>query len=111
MPASGIHYSHMHLRLVSIAILAAAPLLAGDRVKTQNGVVETNTPPAAGVRSFKGIPFAQPPVGPFRWREPQPPKNWTGIRNSDEFGPRCMQRTGPNADYWFRSNGMNEDCL
>ena len=38
-------------------------------------------------------------------------KNWTGVRNADQFGPRCMQRTSPNADYWFRSNGMSEDCL
>lgn len=38
-------------------------------------------------------------------------KNWTGVRNADQFGPRCMQRTTPTADYWFRSNGMGEDCL
>ena len=63
------------------------------------------------MRIFKGIPFAQPPVGDLRWREPQPPKDWTGVRNADQFGPRCMQRTGPTADYWFRSNGMSEDCL
>jgi para-nitrobenzyl esterase len=64
-----------------------------------------------GVRSFKGIPFAQPPVGDLRWREPQPLKKWSGVRNADQFGPRCVQRTSPGADYWFRSNGMNEDCL
>ena len=63
------------------------------------------------MRSFKGIPFGQPPVGDLRWREPQPVKNWTGVRNADQFGPRCMQRTSPGADYWFRSNGMSEDCL
>ena len=38
-------------------------------------------------------------------------KNWKGARNADKFGPRCMQRTGPTSDYWFRSNGMSEDCL
>jgi para-nitrobenzyl esterase len=38
-------------------------------------------------------------------------KNWKGVRNADKFGPRCMQRTLPMADYWFRSNGMSEDCL
>jgi para-nitrobenzyl esterase len=63
------------------------------------------------VRRFKGIPFAQPPVGDLRWREPQPVKAWAGVRSADQFGPRCMQRTGPMADYWFRSNGMSEDCL
>ncbi len=38
-------------------------------------------------------------------------RGWTDVRNADQFGPRCMQRTGPMADYWFRSNGMSEDCL
>lgn len=101
--------------LLSIAIGLGAVLpgasAAADRVKTANGVLESTTPPEAGVRSFKGIPFAQPPVGPLRWRDPQPVKDWKGVRNADKFGPRCMQRTGPGADYWFRSDGMSEDCL
>jgi para-nitrobenzyl esterase len=80
-------------------------------VKTANGIVESTTPPRDGVRSFKGIPFAEPPVGDRRWREPQPPADWTGVRNADAFSPRCVQRTGPGADYWFRSRGMSEDCL
>ena len=80
-------------------------------MKTANGTVESTVPPRDGVRSFKGIPFAQPPVGDLRWREPQPVKNWTGVRNADKFGPTCMQRLSPNADYWFRGDGMSEDCL
>ncbi len=84
---------------------------AADRVKTANGILESTAAPKDGVRSFKGIPFAEPPTGNLRWREPQPVKNWKGIRNADNFGPRCMQRTSPGADYWFRSNGMSEDCL
>jgi para-nitrobenzyl esterase len=92
-------------------LLLAGDISAADRVKTANGVVETTNPPGSGVRSFKGIPFAQPPIGNLRWREPQPAKNWKGALNADKFAPRCMQRTSPGADYWFRSNGMNEDCL
>jgi para-nitrobenzyl esterase len=84
---------------------------AADRVKIEGGMLESTTPLANGVRSFKGIPFAQPPVGDLRWREPQPLRKWSGVRTADQFGPRCMQRTGPGADYWFRSNGMGEDCL
>jgi len=100
-----------------LAAMCASPAFAAGvmspsgRVKTANGVVETTTPPSSGVRSFKGIPFAQPPVGALRWREPQPVKNWKGVRKADKFGARCMQRTGPGADYWFRSDGMSEDCL
>src|ERR1051326_7693335 len=99
--------------LSTIALCTAAihPALAAERVKVANGILESNTAPKDGVRSFKGIPFGRPPVGDLRWREPQPVKNWTGVRNADEFGPRCMQRTSPGADYWFRSNGMSEDCL
>jgi para-nitrobenzyl esterase len=95
----------------AISLAAAWPACAGDIVKTTKGPVETSTPPDSGVRSFKGIPFAQPPVGDLRWREPQPVKGWKAARNADKFAPRCMQQTTPGADYWFRSDGMSEDCL
>jgi para-nitrobenzyl esterase len=97
--------------VVVICLAAALPGAAADRVKTANGVIESTTPARSGVRSFKGIPFAQPPVSDLRWREPQPVKNWEGVRKTDQFAPRCMQRTGPGADFWFRSSGMSEDCL
>ena len=103
----------MRFLFPAIVIYTAAvlPAITADRVKTSNGILESTSAPKDGVRNFKGIPFAQPPVGDLRWREPQPVKNWTGARNADQFGPRCMQRTSPGADYWFRSNGMSEDCL
>lgn len=94
-----------------LAIGLACAAQGADRVKIDSGKLESTAPPVNGVRSFKGIPFAAPPVGELRWREPQPVKRWSGVRKADEFGPRCMQRTGPGADYWFRSNGMSEDCL
>lgn len=77
-------------------------------VKIANGTLEgTNE---SGIRTFKGIPFAQPPVGELRWREPKPVKNWQGVRKADKFGPRAMQRA-IFGDMNFRSNGMSEDCL
>jgi para-nitrobenzyl esterase len=99
--------------LAALALCAAAthPSFAADRVKIADGLIESTAAPVDGVRSFKGIPFARPPVGDLRWREPQPVVKWKDARNADQFGPRCMQRTGPGADYWFRSNGMSEDCL
>ncbi len=97
--------------VIGLGAALAGEAFAAYRVKIANGVIETTAAPSSGVRSFKGIPFAEAPVGDLRWKEPQPVKNWTGVRNADQFGPRCMQRTSPNADYWFRSNGMSEDCL
>ena len=103
--------STLILPAVAVCAVAIQPSFAADRVTTANGILESTEAPKDGVRSFKGIPFGQPPVGDLRWREPQPVKNWSGVRKADQFGPRCMQRTSPGADYWFRSNGMSEDCL
>ena len=105
--------SAVRVLLPAIVLCAAvvSPAFGADRVKIANGVVESTDPPKDGVRSFKGLPFAQPPVGDLRWREPQPVKHWSGVRRADTFGPTCMQRLSPNADYWFRGDGMSEDCL
>jgi len=79
------------------------------QAKTANGTVEGIVEPS-GVRAFKGIPFAAPPVGKFRWREPQPVENWQGVRKTEKFGPRAMQNP-VFGDMGFRSDGMSEDCL
>ncbi len=101
-----------HLLTIPVAMAALCLCAtAADRVKTENGVLESNTPKGAAVRSFKGIPYGQPPVNDLRWKEPQPVKHWKGARNADKFGPACMQRLSPMADYWLRGQGMSEDCL
>src|SRR3982751_1012572 len=96
------------LMVVGIASLPAGAS-AGDRVKTASGIVE-GTAGAGGVRSFKGIPFAEPPVGDLRWKAPRPHARWEGVRKVDSFGPRAMQRA-VFGDMNFRSGGMSEDCL
>jgi para-nitrobenzyl esterase len=83
---------------------------APDRVKTRAGVVEGLGRQASGVRVFKGIPYAAPPLGELRWRPPQPLKSWEGVRQAEKFGPRCMQHP-VFGDMNFRSDGMSEDCL
>ena len=80
-----------------------------NNVKTTNGFL-SGTVEKSGIVSFKGIPYAAPPVGDLRWREPQPANNWTGIRKADHFGPRAMQLS-VFGDMNFRSDGMSEDCL
>jgi|HubBroStandDraft_4_1064222.scaffolds.fasta_scaffold01110_11 para-nitrobenzyl esterase len=56
-----------------------------------------------GVISFRGIPYAAPPVGKLRWREPQPAQHWSGVRDTTKFGPECMQTTDEVP--------KSEDCL
>jgi para-nitrobenzyl esterase len=87
----------------------AVEAYAEDRVRTACGVVVGTTAPN-GVRAFRGIPFAAPPVGDLRWQPPQPVKPWEGVRKADKFGPRAMQRP-IFGDMNFRSDGMSEDCL
>jgi para-nitrobenzyl esterase len=64
------------------------------------------------VASFKGIPYAAPPVGELRWRAPQPPQPWTGVRDADRYGPRCVQpdRHVRSISY-FGPEAESEDCL
>lgn len=81
---------------------------SAPQVKTANGIVEGVND--SGIRVFKGIPFAAPPVGDLRWKAPQPVKNWEGVLKADKFGPRAMQRP-IFGDMNFRSDGMSEDCL
>ena len=103
-------------KLTGFAVIAflmiALPRTArsADRVQTTNGTLEGTGPQNSGVRMFKGIPFARPPVEVLRWQAPQPVENWTGIRQATQFGPRCMQLP-LFGDMNFRSNGMSEDCL
>jgi para-nitrobenzyl esterase len=93
--------------------LWAATVLADDKVKTQSGVVEGVAVASPGVRIFRGIPFAAPPIGALRWKAPQPVKPWKGVRKAAEFGPRCMQAP-IYPDMIFRDRAdkpMSEDCL
>lgn len=79
-------------------------------VKVANGTLKGAISSTTGVKSFKGIPYAKPPVGELRWKAPQPADNWTGIKVADHFGPRAMQKP-VFGDMGFRSDGMSEDCL
>jgi para-nitrobenzyl esterase len=94
--------------LLSSTVFAQLNSDVAPRVKTVNGILEGTY--ESGIRVFRGVPFAAPPVGNFRWREPQPVKNWSGVRKADKFGPRAMQLP-VFGDMNFRSDGVSEDCL
>lgn len=84
-------------------------LFKRNQVQTACGILE-GTLDTSGIRMFKGIPYAAPPVGNLRWKAPQPVKSWTGVRKASQFGPMPMQRR-VFGDMRFRANGMSEDCL
>ena len=106
--------------VAGMALAAITPLqmqaAIQDPVKTQDGLVSGVTL-SSGVRAFKGIPFAAPPVGDLRWREPQPVTPWKGVRKADTFGNVCMQPHQPKrvpnnvAVDLPDSPMMSEDCL
>ena len=93
-------------------LVAALP----ETIKTHDGLVSGVTL-SSGVRAFKGIPFAAPPVGPLRWKEPQPVAKWEGVRKADTFSNVCVQPQAPKrvpvnvAVDLPDSPKMSEDCL
>ncbi|HWB25592.1 MAG TPA: carboxylesterase family protein [Chitinophagaceae bacterium] len=94
--------------LFSIYMTAFAQTGTNPQVTTANGIVEGVND--SGLHVFMGIPFAQPPVGDLRWKEPQPVKNWSGIYKADHFRAKAMQKN-VFSDMVFRADGMSEDCL
>src|SRR5689334_18207127 len=78
----------------------------GREVRTQAGRVRGERD-ADGVLAFKGIPYAAPPLGPLRWRAPQPPAPWSGVRDASAFGAGCLSALENDP----RPGPRNEDCL
>jgi para-nitrobenzyl esterase len=95
--------------LMGVQIAAYAQMQTVQQ-KTADGVLEGAISADGKVRTFKGVPFAAPPVGPLRWKAPQPVAEWSGVRKATEFGARCMQGN-IYADMIFHDSGPSEDCL
>jgi para-nitrobenzyl esterase len=100
-------------RLASSFVLAclALPALADSspgRVRIDSGELQGVV--AKDVASFKGIPYAAPPVGALRWRAPQPVKAWTNVRKADRVGALCMQKINVT-DNGVGPPPASEDCL
>lgn len=96
--------------LTFVALLAAAVARSADFVTVEGGVLEGTVAEDSAVRLFKGIPYAAPPVGELRWREPQPVKAWSGVRKASEWGDRCAQGKMFD-DIYSRETASSEDCL
>jgi para-nitrobenzyl esterase len=102
--------------LVGLAVAATASHAAiQDPVRIDAGLVAGGETSPSGVRVFRGLPFAAPPVGNNRWRAPQPVEPWQGVRDASKFGNVCIQHvTEPryvNIANMEGSPPMSEDCL
>jgi para-nitrobenzyl esterase len=101
-----------------LAILSFAPTAPGPftTVRTRDGRISGTTSEDGKVHIFRGIPFAAPPVGPLRWRAPQPADPWSGIRKCDAFGPSPMQNKPVpfgvyTPEFLIPETPISEDCL
>src|SRR5689334_9824441 len=88
--------------LVILAAVSAAFAIE-DPVRLDTGLVSGSDTATAGVRVYKGIPYAAPPVGKLRWRAPESAASWDGVRQAVKFSPVCHQARSTSA--------MSEDCL
>ncbi|HEY1961649.1 MAG TPA: carboxylesterase family protein, partial [Rhizomicrobium sp.] len=86
-----------------IAVAEAAP------VRVDGGLVDGT--PVDGVRAYKGIPFAAPPLGSLRWRPPAPVVPWKGLKKTTAFAPICEQTQIPLPQFGIPLLPMSEDCL
>src|SRR3954449_9697657 len=89
-----------------VARLDAAAQIMSARVTGGNVEVERRD----GISSFKGIPFAAPPVAALRWKAPQPVQSWEGVKKATAFAPSPMQN-GFVAAFMGVPQNFSEDCL
>jgi len=98
---------------VGLVVMALGPGLAAagvdaPPVKTTAGLVAGTTTADGGIRIYRGIPYAAPPVGERRWQAPRPAEPWPGVRDATRFGPRCLQgKIFPDIVF----TDLSEDCL
>ena len=96
------------LVVVAVAVAGCASASAANvdpTVRLDSGMVRGTE--NASVRTFEGIPYAQPPVGALRWHAPEPVAPWTGVRAATEASPGCPQQLGQPGS----ATRTSEDCL
>jgi para-nitrobenzyl esterase len=84
--------------------------MPSDAIEIESGRLKTPRPDALGVLCFKGVPYARPPLGPLRWRPPQPAAHWSGVRPTHVFGPGSLQGVVFD-DIDPTLAGVSEECL
>jgi para-nitrobenzyl esterase len=87
-----------------------------DKIKIETGLIQGVPCGNPAYTVFKGIPYAKPPVGEYRWRAPVSPESWEGVRKCDSFPPIAIQRNPTPGEFYQKEffpvdMPMNEDCL
>jgi para-nitrobenzyl esterase len=100
----------LFITMMCCCVMAHGQLFAKTKVNISSGSIIGTNANSSNIVSFKGIPFAAPPINELRWKAPQPVAPWQGTMQVTEFGPQCMQNLIYD-DMKFRSSGMSEDCL
>jgi len=89
--------------------------LINSVVQVESGLLKGKVNSDGTITAFMGIPYAAPPVGELRWKEPQPPKKWEGVRDADKFCASCMQVRAFSRNPWTSEfmvqDTISEDCL
>lgn len=98
------------LLFAAALVLTSAQAQSPETLTIDGGRIAVPPASADSVRAFKGLPYAAPPVGPRRWREPGAVLPWKGVRHVDRFAPNCLQpKLYRDIDPFNPS--MSEDCL
>ena len=104
--------SRLGIPAVLLAILVSLPAGAVSPPVVNAPAGKVSGAAAGGVHVFKGIPYAQPPVGAMRWKAPLPAQKWKGTRDATQFGAACIQPKGrPDSIYFWSLPKTSEDCL
>jgi para-nitrobenzyl esterase len=124
IPAVGFLQYHRRVRklhpvlavLAFVAVAVRVDAALPEPVRTDAGLVSGVPGASPAVWVFKGLPFAAPPVGDRRWRPPESPAKWEGVRKADTFGANCMQRRADGGAFppyagERTATRMSEDCL
>ena len=116
MTSGGIWRRSAGLLAASLALSAPAASVAQEMAPVVNapaGILEGAW--SDDIRVFQGVPFAQPPIGPLRWKAPIAASPWSGVRSAKAPAPACfqgpVQMFGPYTPEFMIDGNMSEDCL
>jgi len=103
------------LCLASLAVTAfagGAARAGAPELRIRQGILGGSAEADGRIVAYKGIPYAEPPVGDLRWRPPVPARGWAGVRDATAFGHACLQPPpAPASVYYDRMASPSEDCL